>query len=82
MKIHEKAKLYDELLKDYADLIKQLEKHHESIESIENEDDMVQLKESSYETYHPILCGKLKGSNFGLSIIIGKAKGTLNWYKA
>jgi hypothetical protein len=82
MKIHEKARLYDELLKDYEDLIKQIENHHDSIDIIENEEDMVRLKESSHSNYYSMLSGKLKGSNFGLSIIIGKAKGTLNWYKA
>jgi hypothetical protein len=79
MKIHEKAKLYDELLKDYEDLIKQMEKHHTSVENLESEPDVVEMKNES--NYYPILSGKYKGSNFGLSIIIGKAKGTINWYK-
>jgi hypothetical protein len=81
MKVHEKAKLYDSIIKDYEDLIIELKKHSTSIKEIENRPDLVELKKSDTSAYYPLLAGTLGGSNFGLDIKIGIAESNLNWYK-
>ena len=80
MKIHEKAKLYDELIKDFESLLVELRKHTDSINEIENREDLVEAKANN-SSYYSLLAGTLKGSNFGLEMKISKAEGTLNWYK-
>ena len=81
MKIHEKASLYDSLIKDYEELINELKQHSNSIKELENRSDMVEMKETNYSSYHALLAGALKGSNFGLEIKINRAESNLNWYK-
>lgn len=82
MKIHEKAKLYDELLKDYEDLINELQQYKDSVLDLENRADMVEAKQTNISNYYPLLAGALKGSNFGLEMKINRAQSTLNWYKS
>lgn len=74
MKIHQKAELYDQLVKDYETLINEMLLYHQSVEEIKN---------SKFDTIqdYPVVVGKYAGSNFGLLIKIKKAEGTLNWYK-
>jgi len=81
MKIHEKASLYDSLLKDYEELISELQKHSESVKEIPNRQDLIEMKESNTSTYYPLLAGTYQGSNFGLELKISKAQSNLNWYK-
>jgi hypothetical protein len=80
MKVHDKAKLYDELLKDYEELISKMEEHHKMIEEIPIRPD-IKYKDKSELNYYPTLVGTYSGSNFSLSMKINQAKGTLNWYK-
>lgn len=82
MKVHEKAKLYDSLIKDFEDLITEIETHSNSIKDIENRPDLLEVKEKSLSTYYPLLAGTYHGSNFGLEMKVQRAKGTLNWYKS
>lgn len=77
MKVHEKAKLYDELIKDYEELLNSIRSHHDEVEQIPNRLEID--KTSPY--YYPTITGIYSGSNFGLSIKIGKAEGILKWYK-
>ena len=76
MKIHEKARAYDELMKDIDSFITQLEEHSKSIEEIGAD-------ETGKEEmgFYPSKVGRLVGSNFGLDLKIRKMKGTLDWYK-
>jgi hypothetical protein len=80
MKVHEKAKLFDEMIKEFQSLIDELDAHHQSIENIESDSELVRNK-VNINTYYPMLCGKLQGSNFGLKLKINKYKGILNWYQ-
>jgi hypothetical protein len=81
MKVHEKAKMYDEMMKDFQSFISELEIYHQSIENIESDPELIEMKSTNIDNYYPMLTGKLKGSNFGLSMKINKYKGMLNWYQ-
>ena len=81
MKIPEKASLYDQLLKDYEDLIKSIKDHHMMIDEIPNKPEILESKRSDIG-YYPRLVGTYSGSNFGLSMKISKAEGILNYYKS
>ena len=76
MKIHEKARAYDELMQDIEKFITELEEHSKSIEEIGAD-------ETGKEEmgFYPNKVGRLVGSNFGLDLKIRKMQGTLNWYK-
>jgi len=76
MKVHEKAKAYDELMKDIEKFIAELTQHADSIDSISNSEEG---KDSP--TYYARKCGILGGSNFGLQMKISTFKGVLNRYK-
>ncbi len=81
MKVHEKARLYDELMKDVQQFIVELETYHQSIDTIETTDqELIETKPNHPNSYHSMLAGKLKGSNFGLSMKIARFKGILGWY--
>ena len=77
MKIHEKARAYDELMQDIEKFITELEEHSKSIEEIGAD-------ETGKEEmgFYPNKVGRLVGSNFGLDLKIRKMQGTLNWYKS
>jgi hypothetical protein len=77
MKIHEKARAYDELMQDIEKFIAELEEHSKSIEEIGAD-------ETGKEEmgFYPNKVGRLVGSNFGLDLKIRKMQGTLNWYKS
>jgi hypothetical protein len=81
MKVHEKAKLYDSLLRDYEELIIELKQHSESIKEIPNRSDLIEMKESNISSYYPLLAGTYQGSNFGLEMKISRNESNLNWYK-
>jgi len=81
MKVHEKAKLYDSLIKDYEELINEMKLHSESIKSIQDREDLKELKQKDISIYYPMLSGTYQGSNFGLDIKIGIAQSNLEWYK-
>jgi hypothetical protein len=81
MKVHEKAKLYDSLLRDYEELIIELKQHSESIKEIPNRSDLIEMKESNISSYYPLLAGTYQGSNFGLEMKISRIESNLNWYK-
>lgn len=76
MKIHEKARAYDELMKDIDSFITELEEHSNSIKEIEKDE----TGQGSIGFY-PSKVGRLVGSNFGLDMKIRKMQGTLDWYK-
>lgn len=81
MKVHEKAKLYDLLLKDYEDFINELKQYSDSIKEIPNRPDIQELKQSGNSSYYPLLAGTYQGSNFGLEMKISKNESNINWYK-
>ena len=81
MKVHEKAALYDQLIKDYESLINEIKSHHQSIEDIPNQPEIKESNSSDFG-YYPRLVGTYSGSNFGLQMKISKAEGILKWYKS
>lgn len=81
MKIHEKAKLYDSLIKDYEELINEMRQHCESIKTIQDREDLKEMKQNNISNYYPLLAGTYQGSNFGLDLKIGRAQSNLKWYK-
>jgi len=81
MKVHEKAKLYDSLIKDYEELITEMQNHSNSIKEIETREDLKEMKENNVSTYYPLLAGTYQGSNFGLDLKISRAQSNLKWYK-
>lgn len=79
MKVHEKARLYDELMKDAEEFIQSLEKHHQEVETAERDPDISKEKESIMR--NAALVGKYKGMNFGLLLRIKRFEGKMNWYR-
>jgi hypothetical protein len=77
MKIHEKARAYDELMKDVEEFLAAIESHYEEIEKIGATEEG---KENS--SFYPMKVGILVGSNFGLAMKISRFKGALKWYKS
>jgi predicted nuclease with TOPRIM domain len=80
MKIHEKAKLYDELLKDYTELLNEMEKFKSELENLPNREDLVKEKENNLSSYYAMTTGSFSAMAFGLDIKLHKFKGVLNWY--
>lgn len=80
MRIHEKASLYDLLIKDYEALLEDVRKHYEEVELIKEYKDPVISKDDTL--YYPMITGKYSGTNFGLSLKITRGESTLKWYKA
>ena len=76
MKIHEKARAYDELMQDIEKFIHELEEHSKSIEEIGKDE-----TGKGEIGFYPMKVGRLIGSNFGLEIKIRKIQGILDWYK-
>ena len=80
MKIHEKAKLYDELIKDYAELLDELEKFKSELENLPNREDIIKEKENNLSSYYAMTTGAFRAMGFALDIKLHKFKGVLNWY--
>ncbi len=82
MRIHEKAALYDMLIKEHAELIAEMEKVKEDIENVPNRPDLIEIKESqNYSNYLAGKCGCYAAVAFGIDIKLMKYKGSLKWYK-
>ena len=82
MKVHEKAKLYDSIIKDYEELINEMKLHSESIKTIQDREDLKELKQKDISVYYSMLAGTYHGSNYGLDLKIGRAQSNLQWYKS
>ena len=82
MKVHEKAKLYDAIIKDYEELINEMKLHSDSVKSIQDREDLKEMKQKDISIYYPMLSGTYQGSNIGLDLKIGRAQSNLEWYKS
>jgi hypothetical protein len=78
MRVHEKARAYDELMKDIEDFLTEVEAHANSVDKI---GDSEEGRENN-PYFYAMKTGLLTGSTFGLRLKISKFKGTLNWYKS
>ena len=81
MKIHKKALLYDELLKDYTALLEELDEFKTDLEKLPKREDLLMEKGKSPSNYYAMTTGAFSAMAFGLSIKISRFRGTLNWYK-
>jgi hypothetical protein len=81
MKIYEKAKLYDELLKDHTELLAEMEKFKQELENVPNREDIAELKETALNYYYASATGAYSAMAFGLGIKLSRFHGMLNWYK-
>ena len=81
MKIHEKAKLYDELLKDYVHLIEDIRKFRISLEEIPNREDLTELKESNLSIYYATCTGAFSAMPMALDIKMWKHEANLKFYQ-
>lgn len=78
MRVHEKARAYDELMKDVEEFLAAVESHYEDVEKIgANEEG----KEDN-PSFYAMKVGTLVGTNFGLAMKISRFKGALKWYKS
>jgi hypothetical protein len=78
MRIHEKARAYDELMKDIEEFLKEVEEHADSVDKI---GDSEEGRENN-PSFYAMKTGLLTGSNFGLRMKISRFKGNLNFYKS
>ncbi len=81
MKIHEKARLYDELLKDYILLIEDIRHFKTELEEIPNREDIQSLKESNMSHYYASCTGSFSAMPFALDIKMWKHEANLKFYQ-
>ncbi len=81
MKIHQKAKLYDELLKDYISLIEDVRKFKKELEEIPNREDLQSLKESSQSLYYASCVGSFSAMPMSLDMKMWKHENNLKFYQ-
>jgi hypothetical protein len=79
MRIHQKAWLHGILLEDIQKILKDLQEHHQQIESIEDREDLKSYKDDQ-RAYYARLAGLLQGSNMGLEILIKRLELALDWH--
>jgi hypothetical protein len=81
MKTYIKAAMYDELLKDFEELVNELEAYKNDVDNIPSREDIKEHEESS-GLYYAACTGAYRGYNSGLGIKLAKHQGILNWYKS
>jgi hypothetical protein len=81
MKVHEKAKLYDSLIKDYEALLEEMKKFKDELEALPSREDIAPLKETNLSRYYAFATGAYSAMAFGLDIKLHRFQGELNWYK-
>jgi len=81
MRIHEKAKLYDELLKDYIALIEDVRKYKSELEEIPNREDLAPIKESNLGHYYAMCTGAFSAMPMALDIKMWKHEANLKFYQ-
>jgi hypothetical protein len=81
MKIHEKAKLYDELLKDFESLIEDVRKFKTELEELPNREDIQPMKESNQGHYYAMCTGAFSAMPMALDMKMWKHEWNLKYYK-
>jgi hypothetical protein len=82
MKVHEKAALYEAIVKDYQELIAEMEKVRDDLQNIPNRPDLLEIKESQgYSMYTAGKCGCYAAMGYAIDWKISRAKGVLEWYE-
>jgi hypothetical protein len=81
MKIHEKAKLYDELLKDYIALIDEIKQFQSELAEIPNRSDLIGEKEKNTGNYYAMLSGSFQAMPMALDFRMWKHEANLKFYQ-
>ncbi len=81
MKIHEKAKLYDELLKDYIALMDDIQSFKSDLEAIPNREDLIKLKEENLGYYYASVTGSFSAMPTALDMKMWKHNSNLKFYQ-
>ena len=81
MKIHEKAKLYDELLKDYIELINDIQSFKSDLENLPNREDITKLKEENLGYYYASITGSFQAMPMALDMKMWKHENNLKFYQ-
>ncbi len=81
MKIHEKAKLYDELIKDYIELIEDIRKFKKDLEEIPIREDLIKLKEEKLAYYYAAITGSFQAMPMALDMKMWKHENNLKFYQ-
>jgi hypothetical protein len=81
MKIHEKAKLYDELIKDYIELIEDIRKFKTELAEIPTRDDIKPIKESNQAHYYAMCVGAFSAMPMALDMKMWKHEANLKFYQ-
>lgn len=81
MKIHEKARLYNELLRDYTLLIEDIRHFKTELEKIPNREDIQPLKESNLNHYYASCTGSFSAMPMALDMKMWKHEANLKFYQ-
>jgi hypothetical protein len=81
MKIHEKARLYEELLKDYIELLEDVKRFKIELEEIPNREDIQPLKESNLSHYYASCTGSFSAMPMALEMKMWKHENNLKFYQ-
>lgn len=81
MKIHEKAKLYDELLKDYIALMDDIQSFKSDLENLPNREDLTKLREENLGYYYASITGSYSAMHIALDWKMWKHNSNLKFYQ-
>ena len=82
MRIHEKAALYDELLKDYEKLHNKMQEFKDELENLPKREDFLELKSTNQSHYYAMLSGAFQAMPMALSYKLWDSEFTLKQHKA
>lgn len=82
MSIHEKAALYDELLKDYEKLHNKMQEFKGELEELPNKPDFLELKSKNSAHYYAMLSGAFQAMPMALSYKLWDSEFTLKHHKS
>jgi hypothetical protein len=81
MTVHEKARAYEALKKDYQESLEWLENHQKEVQEIPNREELVAEREYNIGVYYAKLSGSLQGHSIGIDYIIGKIRSDLKYFE-
>jgi hypothetical protein len=81
MTVHEKARAYEALKKDFAKAIESLKKHYEDGLELPNREEYLLEKENSPAFYYAKVCGAMQGFHTGLEWIVKRMSSDLSYYE-
>ncbi len=82
MRIHEKAALYDELLKDYEKLHNKMQEFKSELENLPKREDFLEVKSQNQSQYYAMVSGAFQAMPTVLSYKLWDSEFTLKQHKA